>query len=305
MISIHAPLAGCDRNSHNSGGGVFDFNPRTPCGVRPPGKVKAGKREEISIHAPLAGCDPLPCTVSMDIANFNPRTPCGVRPCCTLALHLLMAISIHAPLAGCDLGRKADVVVVLISIHAPLAGCDRRGYPPQRPARHFNPRTPCGVRRRRMHTCTCGRHFNPRTPCGVRLLGICATQKILRNFNPRTPCGVRPTSCERMTTMPKFQSTHPLRGATCPIPQGQSQFSISIHAPLAGCDHLLEGARARREISIHAPLAGCDHGYKGRVQVLLHFNPRTPCGVRPPIKELDALHKEISIHAPLAGCDPS
>ena len=33
-------------------------------------------------------------------------------------------------------------------------------------------------------------------------------------FNPRTPCGVRPACSKRKADILKFQSTHPLRGAT-------------------------------------------------------------------------------------------
>ena len=81
---------------------------------------------------------------------------------------------------------------------------------------------------------------------------------------------------------PKFQSTHPLRGATVvQISPTYVRTAISIHAPLAGCDarcaradrptdrfqstHPLRGAthlsaliRSAYWISIHAPLAGCD-----------------------------------------------
>ena len=56
-------------------------------------------------------------------------------------------------------------------------------------------------------------HFNPRTPCGVRRLyphADCAG----RDFNPRTPCGVRPQARKWYNWLIEFQSTHPLRGAT-------------------------------------------------------------------------------------------
>ena len=56
-----------------------DFNPRTPCGVRPAAGFFAFAGGGISIHAPLAGCD-----------------EAYVYAC---AMH---KISIHAPLAGCD-----------------------------------------------------------------------------------------------------------------------------------------------------------------------------------------------------------
>ena len=56
--------------------------------------------------------------------------------------------------------------------------------------------------------------------------------------------------------------------------------AISIHAPLAGCDHSAASCHARITISIHAPLAGCDDGWNILDDNIL-----------------------ISIHAPLAGCD--
>ena len=57
-------------------------------------------------------------------------------------------------------------------------------------------------------------------------------------------------------------------------------YAVSIHTPLAGCDHTLDPSRWRHSVSIHTPLAGCD----GKEDIL------------PP----DAL---VSIHTPLAGCD--
>ena len=56
-ISIHAPLAGCDQALAEFGISMADFNPRTPCGVRPRERGKLQRRLGISIHAPLAGCD--------------------------------------------------------------------------------------------------------------------------------------------------------------------------------------------------------------------------------------------------------
>ena len=57
LISIHAPLAGCDPATNKGRWRLIYFNPRTPCGVRLPGRI----------HKTIAG------------NNFNPRTPCGVR----------------------------------------------------------------------------------------------------------------------------------------------------------------------------------------------------------------------------------
>ena len=123
------------------------------------------------------------------------------------------------------------------------------------------------------------------------------------HFNPRTPCRVRPGQGSRSASPRQFQSTHPMRGATTRRPS----------------------SRLPRAISIHAPHAGCDKSLRHRGNLLLYFNPRTPCGVRPaafgtscagaafqsthpmrgatPRAHYSKKTSEISIHAPHAGCD--
>ena len=83
------------------------------------------------------------------------------------------------------------------------------------------------------------------------------------------------------STLSKFQSTPPVRGATVfdfefGIPQG-----ISIHAPRAGGDELM---------------------FRGR-QIPADFNPRPPCGGRQRRTARRTAHCKISIHAPRAGGD--
>ena len=100
------------------------------------------------------------------------------------------------------------------------------------------------------------------------------------NFNPRTPCGVRHGLASAMFAVQRFQSTHPLRGATTRHLLVSFQNYISIHAPLAGCDLQSGGGRPASQISIHAPLAGCDKRLPQPRHCRYNFNPRTPCGVR-------------------------
>ena len=99
-----------------------------------------------------------------------------------------------------------------------------------------------------------------------------------------------------------FQSTLPLRGATCFGWLTLSLIFISIHTPLAGSD-LYDCTWPRISfISIHTPLAGSDfspahsasspsrfqstlplRGATGRVALrfcLEYFNPHSPCGER-------------------------
>ena len=215
--------------------GAWDFNPRTPCGVRQSeGRAQRARHFDFNPRTPCGVRPASNPAVSNSDTNFNPRTPCGVRPYQWRKNQRNMCISIHAPLAGCDSGRPVDFYAVLISIHAPLAGCDR-------------------------------------------LFRASWTRK--RNFNPRTPCGVRLHFLKVIPWYYRFQSTHPLRGATAQSRHLCRQFVISIHAPLAGCDR---GARLI-------------------LQPQGHFNPRTPCGVRRDDKFVCRLFVRFQSTHPLRG----
>ena len=190
-----------------------NFNPRTPCGVRPVYLDFGLEDINISIHAPLAGCDGAKMDGGSNGEYFNPRTPCGVRqrrpparsksgsfqsthPLRGATLHRAASrradgISIHAPLAGCDSGVGFDEVGPLISIHAPLAGCDHdAGY----------------------------------APCRDRQISIHA---------PLAGCdAVFPHDASRAQI-----SIHaPLAGCDLQARNDREYEPISIHAPLAGCD---------------------------------------------------------------------
>ena len=83
-------------------GWISNFNPRAPCGARPPLTPQRGRR------AP----------------NFNPRAPCGARQ---LVIGISTAgdrISIHAPRVGRDPFSPGSPFGPCISIHAPRVGRD-------------------------------------------------------------------------------------------------------------------------------------------------------------------------------------
>ena len=212
-ISIHAPLAGCDPGVHRMAARPENFNPRTPCGVRPLQDVPvyaanvfqsthplrgATKRLQnlasawqISIHAPLAGCDVIAAKNTHNITNFNPRTPCGVRrrrkyPRC----RRVQFQSTH-PLRGATPHEAQRRRAHDISIHAPLAGCD------------YSENTEISE----------NGNFNPRTPCGVRLEMITPISRSLL-FQSTHPLRGATQETAVASNLFLFQSTHPLRGAT-------------------------------------------------------------------------------------------
>ena len=78
-----------------------------------------------------------------------------------------------------------------------------------------------------------------------------------------------------------FQSTHPSRGATISMRPSGFVRTISIHAPLTGCDQYQTAEDSlNQDISIHAPLTGCDALTCSKEYFIINFNPRTPHGVR-------------------------
>ncbi len=103
-----------------------------------------------------------------------------------------------------------------------------------------------------------------------------------KSFNPRAPCGARPYLMMLPRRNPMFQSTRPMRGATF-------EFPLEGFCPC---------------VSIHAPHAGRDQRGRGRGAGRAGFNPRAPCGARPPEQMQDTAYTPVSIHAPHAGRDP-
>ena len=209
----------------------------------------------------------------------------------------------------------------------PVRGATMRTYMACRLPIYFNPRTPCGVRPGIRGCWAAAPHFNPRTPCGMRRLNGFGRSRPSRHFNPRTPCGVRRSRRWRFYRRRRFQSTHPVRGATdTPCFFAKSR-SISIHAPRAGCDMGIWEVGVDIPISIHAPRAGCDtrhtfatmmksvfqstHPVRGATSSFFCAPPARRISIHAPRAGCD--HRQspsrredcISIHAPRAGCDPS
>ena len=148
------------------------------------------------------------------------------------------------------------------------------------------------------------RHFNPRTPRGVRL--------DKRHLEPPPELEFQSTRPVRGATRPGFPryvrhqiSIHAPRAGrdADQLQKLQNKLDISIHAPRAGRDRRSSrprpsslyfnprapcGARRGRRadafralhISIHAPRAGRDVRTSRTGMCLGHFNPRAPCGAR-------------------------
>ena len=171
----------------------------------------------ISIHAPHAGRDQNTLHFQTYKKHFNPRAPCGARPSKEQQRKRRVCISIHAPHAGRDRVQVLRVNVSNISIHAPHAGRDSRGMDLKSRLEYFNPRAPCGARRKRCRPTSEIQKFQSTRP--MRGATCCPSSRFRggRYFNPRAPCGARRIAQEVTQVYNiKFQSTRPMRGATAP-----------------------------------------------------------------------------------------
>ena len=232
------PVRGATSWAYNCGYRLLDFNPRTPCGVRPSksGTVRCSTIFQ-STH-PVRGA-----TEAGDSRLFE------------------WLISIHAPRAGCDLNLRDLVGLTCISIHAPRAGCDLESSSllplyllfqsthPVRGATALKGVVSSGKTLFQSTHPVRGATLELLRKAGIIVISIHA---------PRAGCDLVPLP--HVGFNQGFQSTHPVRGATGYLPAGWNCSQISIHAPRAGCDTSPEDTKNKlKEISIHAPRAGCDY----------------------------------------------
>ena len=123
-----------------------------------------------------------------------------------------------------------------ISIHAPLAGCDS----PNSPA---DPKLPISI-----HAPLAGCDLQDADVDAKKIISIHAPLAGCDQGNRKIPHNIR-----------RFQSTHPLRGAT----SGEAErpphfFYFNPRTPCGVRPRRAGRSRAPDAISIHAPLAGCD-----------------------------------------------
>ena len=170
-----------------------DFNPRTPCGARPP----------------------RPCPLCPAGPYFNPRAPCGARHARARRPGATAPISIHAPLAGRDGRRpKAGGSCCYFNPRAPCGARQAAIHPTAAIITNFNPRAPCGARPKRQREVADKLQFQSTRPLRgatalTNAIGEGAEISIhaplagrdppcrmqpaggIVYFNPRAPCGAR------------------------------------------------------------------------------------------------------------------
>ena len=165
---------------------------------------------------PMRGATARTASPTSADGNFNPRTPCGVRLFRAVQDDLLSMISIHAPHAGCDIkkSRPAGGPHRFQSTH-PMRGATMDGAKIRQKYSEFQSTHPMrGATGAGAGGTIRPRHFNPRTPCGVRphVRVVNPFVKIISIHAPHAGCD--DTACGAAICAARFQSTHPMRGAT-------------------------------------------------------------------------------------------
>ena len=104
--------------------------------------------------------------------------------------------------------QDGETTTELVSIHALLAECDNPWDWVRSIMACFNPRTPCGVRRKLPTLAATGTRFQS-----------------THSLRSATPCSI---PC--LTSWMSFQSTHSLRSATQTEARTRTMLKVSIHA---------------------------------------------------------------------------
>ena len=150
-------------------------------------------------------------------------------------------ISIHAPRVGCDVPpwRDPSTLALFQSTH-PVWGATPGRTCQHTPQRHFNPRTPCGVRPSGSCSFSTMISFQSTHPVWGATCPIIVSLSKTNRFQSTHPVwGATGTIRQKRTDQPRFQSTHPVWGATVYKPITVVMDDISIHAPRVGCDGIV------------------------------------------------------------------
>ena len=220
----------------------YGFNPRAPCGARLVVDEHDADKTAFQSTRPMRGATRRFRGYRQTL-RFQSTRPMRGATMPRKAADAAAGVSIHAPHAGRDLKCRERLHACDVSIHAPHAGRDIVAGSGRAGASCFNPRAPCGARRRQrrrqmrvfmfqstrpMRGATGEKYDYGRTkqvsihaPHAGRDRESRSSRVPPNGFNPRAPCGARHGDSWTHKGEEVFQSTRPMRGATlCPARDG-------------------------------------------------------------------------------------
>ena len=145
------------------------FNPRAPCGARPPGPKQCGPLRTFQSTRPVWGAT-LVSSLHNTRRTFQSTRPVWGATSLVSPLHIDKEVSIHAPRVGRDLGYQSFYSFSAFQSTRPMRGATDYAFTRWTQTRCFNPRAPCGARQLMDMVQEMDTGFNPRAPCGARPL---------------------------------------------------------------------------------------------------------------------------------------
>ena len=192
--------------------------------------------------------------------HFNPHSPCGERLYATFDLSPQTDFNPHSPCGERPQNSRIYEQGLQISIHTPHAGSDQWFFwLISLSAYDFNPHSPCGERRQSNRNFLTFSDISIHTPhAGSDLYVKCVS-----------------------SSNPIFQSTLPMRGATCHWScSGVRRSYFNPHSP---CGERLEAENAAHRASQFQstlPMRGATSAKIANGTIYFDFNPHSPCGER-------------------------
>ena len=210
------------------------FNPRAPCGARPPGPKQRGPLRTFQSTRPVWGAT-LVSSLHNTRRTFQSTRPVWGATSLVSPLHIDKEVSIHAPRVGRDLGYQSFYSFSAFQSTRPMRGATDYAFTRWTQTRCFNPRAPCGAR-----PSSYGRY------------------KSCRQFQSTRPVWGATGAMARTSSANWFQSTRPVWGATTWTETAWAVADVSIHAPRVGRDDVFHKVIDFPQVSIHAPRVGRD-----------------------------------------------
>ena len=236
-ISIRAPRAGCDQAAATKKGFMSEFQSTRPVWGATTIVRRPGNTTRFQSTRPVWGATCGSVTSGTSYPLFQSTRPVWGATMKKAKKAMCNVFQSTRPVWGATHSPASDPGCARISIHAPRVGrdssfrrcpCTAAAFQSTRPV--WGATRADGWRRYVLQ------HFNPRAPCGARRRGRLAAHAGMANFNPRAPCGARPPGSPFAPSLPDFNPRAP-----CGARQALTVFyrchkAISIHAPRVGRD---------------------------------------------------------------------
>ena len=214
---------------------------------------------------------------------FNPRSPCGERLLGPAKAFDVSQFQSTLPVWGATLLARRAPALLDISIHAPRVGSDlviHRNHRMRAPFQSTLPVWGATILSNKSPAAELISIHAPRVGSDPMEIDVPFLGRIFQSTLPVWGA----TKWQHRPAEPgKFQSTLPVWGATMGRKHSrhhQHQFQSTL--PVWGATVLRLCMPVCFEISIHAPRVGSDQAMRNSYLGIVYFNPRSPCGERPP-----------------------